>query len=152
MGRGFFYFFPGFNPRARPSAEPDPMPRVRIPVQGAPVRHDLRAERIQVDEEVVAVLVIAEAGAAFAPPHPAVVEGVRGIQARAARQSGGTLAEREERSNAFPILTSRIRPALPRPFAGRISQEVHLGDINLVPWNEEPYATRPWPWYPARST
>jgi hypothetical protein len=50
-------------------------------------------------EDVRAVRGVPDNGAAFNPAHPAVVEGVGGIPARAAGHRGGTGAESNERRN-----------------------------------------------------
>lgn len=70
-------------------------PRAAHEVEG--IRHERPGgegdvHRPQPAEDVVAVLVIAEAGAAFDPTPPDVVEGVRGIPARATGHRRGTFA------------------------------------------------------------
>src|SRR5271157_3846603 len=88
----------GPRQRGRPRAEQEVevIWQERLGVEGEVLRPSHLPES---SDEVVAVPVMAENSPAFDPSHHDVVEGVRGIQARAARHSGVTLAKRYERSN-----------------------------------------------------
>ena len=93
---------------ARPPQRLEPFPAGRSVSRDILLGDEFRrpGHRTQSSEEVLAVLGIAEDGAAFDPSHHDVVERVGGIQARAAGHSGGDRSVKERKKQRITDLSA----------------------------------------------